>query len=85
MSENAPITDQKPKWFLQSKTILGIIIMLVPSVANLFGVSIPVDQVETLRDGLLKIVEAAMTVAGAGLAVYGRFKAKRPITVDDEK
>lgn len=83
-TSGTPATEQQPKWFLQSKTIWGIIVMLIPSLANLLGVSIPLEDVQSIRDGVLKIAEAAMTVSGAVLAVYGRFKAKRPIKADTD-
>jgi|14_taG_2_1085336.scaffolds.fasta_scaffold12387_2 hypothetical protein len=62
------------KFFLKSKTIWGVIMMVVPQVlpiATLFGLPIGDGDVALLGS----FGDAALETVGAGLAIYGRFQA----------
>lgn len=63
--------DGTPTWFLKSKRIWGIVIMVASSVAPLFGVTLP---------GSFEVLSAAPDLigqlVGAGLALYGSIKAR---------
>jgi len=60
----------KPVW--QSKTVIGVFIMMTASVASEFGVEI--NQGEALD-----IAYTAAELVGAGLALYGRAVASQPV------
>jgi hypothetical protein len=62
------------KFFLKSKTIWGVIMMVAPQVlpiATLFGLPVGGDDVTLLGN----FGDSALETVGAGLAIYGRFKA----------
>jgi len=58
------------KFFIKSKTILGILILALAA----FGVTIPVSNEE-----LAHVLDLAQALIGAALAIYGRFAAKAPL------
>lgn len=58
------------KYFLKSKTIIGIVILALAA----FGVTIPVSNEE-----LAHVLDLAQALIGAVLAIYGRFAAKAPL------
>lgn len=66
----------EPKWFLQSKTILGLIVSILPALLPAVGVSFSGDDVG-LVNGL---VDSLMTFGGALFAAYGRWVAKSPVS-----
>lgn len=82
-TDNQP-ANNSPKWFLQSKTILGAIVMVIPAIASLLGITVPLDEVSSLSSALSKLLEVSIEVAGFALVLYGRFKAKRPLKVDPD-
>ena len=62
------------KWFLKSKTIWGIIMMIAPQalpLAALVGIPVMEGDVSLLGN----FGESALSTVGAGLAIFGRFKA----------
>lgn len=59
------------KWMLKSKTVWGVILMGVPTLLTVFGVSLPEGSIEN-ADTLAK---HAIEAIGAALALYGRFAA----------
>lgn len=65
----------QPKWFLKSKTIIGLLITVLPTMAELFGL--------TLIPGDVNFISAEMDKAimgmGAVLVVIGRFKSTTSI------
>jgi len=65
--------DQK-KWFM-SKTVWGVLVMLLSSVLGTLGVPLTAE----IQGDLVNIVMQAITVGGGALAVYGRVTAKTAI------
>lgn len=66
-------TNNEP--FYQSRVFWGSIIALVAAVLGAFGVAFPSD----LQGQVLTAVMAALALVGPLVALYGRFKAKKPI------
>jgi uncharacterized membrane protein len=64
------MTEEKSWW--QSRTIIGIVVMLLAQVLKWFNVDI-------VNEELTDIVTITMEAVGAGLAVYGRVKARKNI------
>jgi uncharacterized membrane protein len=64
------MNEDKPWW--QSRTIIGIVVMLLAQALKWFNVDI-------INEELTDIVTIAMETAGAGLAVYGRVKARKTL------
>ena len=56
---------------LRSKTLWGVVLMLLPIVARSLGIEWPAE----INPVLEAAVNELLTVGGAGLAVYGRLKA----------
>lgn len=65
------------KWFLKSKTLWGVIIMALPGLLQVFGVSLTADEHAALGQMGDKVLEAL----GAALAIYGRFVAGGSLTL----
>ena len=65
------------KLFLQSKTIWGVFITILPTIAPLFGVSFGADDAAMVRQSVDTIVMAL----GALWAVYGRAVANTPLAL----
>ena len=59
------------KWFLASKTILGLLATILPTLLPLIGIE------SGLEDGQLftTFFDSMITLAGAAMALYGRFVA----------
>lgn len=64
------MNEEKSWW--QSRTIIGIVVMLLAQVLKWLHVDI-------VNEELTDIVTIVMEAAGAGLAVYGRVKARKTI------
>ena len=64
------MTDQK-KWWM-SKTVWGVIVMLISSALSTTGV----PQTPELQGTIVELIMQAITVGGGALAVYGRVTAK---------
>lgn len=62
--------DVKAWW--QSRTIIGIVVMLLAQILKLL-------KVDIVNDELTQIVTLAMDTMGASLAIYGRVKARKQI------
>lgn len=62
--------EEKAWW--QSRTIIGIVVMLLAQVLKWF-------KVDIVNEELTDIVTISMEFIGAGLAVYGRVKARKAI------
>lgn len=65
------------KSFLESKTIIGVFISLLPTIGALFGVEITVGDVERGAEGVDHILQGI----GALLAIYGRVTAKTQVSI----
>lgn len=66
----------EPKWFLQSKTVLGVIVSILPGLLPAFGVSFGADDTAMISG----FVDSLIQFAGAAFAVYGRWVAKAPVS-----
>lgn len=64
------MNDEKAWW--QSRTIIGIVVMLLAQVLKWL-------KVDIVNEELTDIVTLAMESIGAGLAIYGRVKARKTI------
>ena len=64
------MNGDKPWW--QSRTIIGIVVMLLAQALKWLNVDI-------VNEELTDIVTIAMEAAGAGLAVYGRVNARKTL------
>jgi uncharacterized membrane protein len=65
------MSDETKAWW-QSRTIIGIVVMLLAQVLKWF-------QVDIVNEELTDIVTILLEFVGAGLAVYGRVKARKTI------
>ena len=59
------------KFFLKSKTIIGVIMSVLPALLPALGLSFSVDDAAMVNS----TVDALIQAGGAILAVYGRFMA----------
>ena len=65
-----------PKWFLKSKTIIGLVISVLPALLPALGISFSVDDSQLVSGTLDGVIQGI----GGVLALYGRFVAKAPVT-----
>lgn len=65
------------KFFLASKTIWGLIIAALPTLAPLVGLSLTADDASMLGSHVDGVIQAA----GFLLALWGRVKADKPLKV----
>jgi hypothetical protein len=83
MPNESSVLDQqgtsasKPIW--QSKTMIGIVIMLAVQLAGLAGFQFTPDDIATLTSQTEQMIGAGVTLFGAALAIYGRIKATKRI------
>lgn len=75
--------SNKPVW--QSKTVIGILIMLAMQVAALAGFQVTPDDASSLTDSTDQLVTAGVSFFGAALALYGRAKATKQIGSNNAK
>lgn len=59
------------KFFLKSKTIIGVIVSILPALLPELGISFSVEDGQLINNS----VDAVIQGIGAVLAVYGRFVA----------
>ena len=64
------MTDQKQWWM--SKTVWGVIVMLISSALASTGIPLTPE----LQGTIVELIMQAITVGGGALAVYGRVTAK---------
>lgn len=69
------------KHFMKSKTILGILVATVVSLAPVVGLNFSPDDGVFINDVVDKIFQAA----GLVLAAYGRFVAKEKLSVKPQE
>ena len=67
------MTDQK-KWWM-SKTVWGVIVMLLSSALATTGIPLTPE----IQGTVVELIMQGITVAGGALAVYGRITAKAEI------
>ncbi len=68
--------DEAKPWYL-SRTIWGVVVMMVASLAHIFHYEI--DQ--QLQTDITNYIASIGDVVGGGLTIYGRIKASKAITV----
>jgi len=66
------------KWFLKSKTIIGIILAMLPALAVQLGLNFTEDD-SVMISGLVDLI---VQIAGSGFAIYGRFVAEDKISIE---
>ena len=64
------MTDQKQWWM--SKTVWGVVVMLISSALSSTGIPLTPE----LQGTIVELIMQAITVGGGALAVYGRVTAK---------
>lgn len=69
--------DQASKLFIQSRTIIGIIVSVLPALLPVVGVSFSPEDGAFLSTNVDLIFQGI----GAILAIYGRFVAEKKITL----
>lgn len=74
-TKTMPQPETKPFW--QSQTFIGLGIMLLPIVFNLFGWELTPEG----ASALMVSVESIIQVIGAAVAGTGRVKARKTITL----
>lgn len=65
------------KWFVKSKTVIGIVIAALPTMLPLIGVAFSADDTHLVN----QFVDGAFQLFGLGFAIYGRFVSTQPITL----
>ncbi len=65
------------KFFLKSKTILGVLIMVTTNLGPLVGLSFGADDAAMVTAD----IDAILTALGGLLATYGRVKAKSSLSI----
>ena len=65
----------KTKHFLTSKTVLGVAVLLLPTLKSLFGIEITATELTGLFTNIDLIVNTCLSAVGGILAVYGRIQA----------
>jgi|7_EtaG_2_1085326.scaffolds.fasta_scaffold156085_2 hypothetical protein len=63
------------KFFLKSKTVIGIVIPVLIQLAPLVGLSLTSDDTALINS----TVDQLLQLASLGFAMYGRFVAKEPL------
>ena len=71
------MAENEPKWILQSKTAWGLILMAVPLVVRMTGISWGEGDTASLQN----FFDTAVTLAGMALGLWGRFTAKGKVSV----
>lgn len=59
------------KFFLKSKTIIGVILSVLPALLPALGISFSADDAQMVSSNIDAVIQAV----GAALALYGRFAA----------
>lgn len=70
----------KSKKLLESKTILWALVMFLPALLNILGIEFTQEEIDILGQNLNTIIDALLLVIGFWVTIYGRRKAKAPIT-----
>lgn len=70
----------KSKKLLESKTVLWAVVMFLPALLNILGIEFTQEEIDLLGQNLNTIIEALLLVIGFGVTIYGRWKARVPLT-----
>jgi len=68
------------KFFLQSKTVIGILLTAFVGLAPMIGLNLTADDTALVSS----VVDKALEVVGLVLAMYGRFVATQPLSIKPE-
>jgi uncharacterized membrane protein len=74
MSKHFEVEMEKSWW--ASKTVWGAIITVASVCAGFFGFELSADEQAALTDSVVGVVGSLGVLVGAGVSVYGRFKAE---------
>ena len=69
------------KFFLSSKTIWGLLIMVAGIVLGKTGITLPEEFKDTAAQQLADIAPLVIDAIGAIVAAYGRAKATQPLSM----
>ncbi len=69
------------KWFVKSKTIIGITIGLVGALAPALGWDFTAEEAAGIAAQVAALMDEAAVVGGAILAAYGRTKSSGSLTL----
>ena len=69
------------KWIGQSKTFWGGLIVMLPSLAPIFGFTINPDQIEMLSQSGHDAIDGLSKVTGSLLFIYGLLKSSTVKTI----
>ncbi|MEM8798864.1 MAG: hypothetical protein AAGF15_02160 [Pseudomonadota bacterium] len=72
-----PKVETEPKWMIQSRTVWAALLILIPAILPVFGASFGTEEGALFSD----FFDRALQIVAAGLAIYGRFSAKQPLSV----
>lgn len=70
-----------PKPMLQSKTIIGALLMAVTLVAQFYQAPVSQEEINQAGNLLEETVKAVSALVGFTLVIYGRFKAVQPVNI----
>ena len=62
----------REKWFLKSKTIIGLLIAFLPGFLSAVGITAP-DDLPSIGDSILGFVDAVNEAAGTALILVARW------------
>ncbi|GJD97734.1 hypothetical protein [Methylobacterium iners] len=79
MNDN-PVTAETKPWFM-SKTIIGTAITGVAIVGGFFGVDLDEETKKLVVDQTEALVVAGAALGGTVITVYGRFAAKKGLSL----
>ena len=65
------------KWFLKSKTLIGVVLSVLPAMLPALGISFGADDSMLINE----LMDSIIQLTGAALAVYGRWVAKAPMSL----
>lgn len=68
---------QEPKWFVRSKTLIGLLLTMLPVLLPMIGISFDAADQALVGDFADKVIQ----LTGAALIVYARFKDGSQLTV----
>ena len=67
----------EPKWFVTSKTVIGVIVSVLPVLLPSFGITFSPEDGTFVSGNVDMVIQAV----GAILALYGRFVAKNSLSI----
>lgn len=71
--------EGKPFW--QSKTLWGLLLMVLGFVLPMLGVTVPENMQEDVLADVMGMMPAISKVVGGVLVIIGRFKATKKLTL----